>query len=136
AAAMEVIGSSHSPSVAAADAPSNQIPVREAFETLTSAESTTLDAMISRIIPSDENGPGAHEARAIHFIDRALAGPMSEHRAAYGDGLLALNDYTMTSRGKVFHLLSHTEQDEVLEAMATGGLSDYPGAGAGFFNMV
>lgn len=113
-----------------------QIRVREAFETLTSVESETLDAMVSRIIPSDENGPGAHEARAVHFIDRALAGPMAAQRAAYANGLLALNDYTLATQSKTFPLLSASEQDAVLEAMETGGLTGYPGASTSFFNIV
>src|SRR5262245_26909117 len=49
-------------------------PRREALETLTAAEADTLEAVVARIIPSDENGPGAAEARAAHYIDRALTG--------------------------------------------------------------
>jgi len=41
-------------------------PPREALETLTAAESDTLEAIVARLIPSDENGPGAAEARAAH----------------------------------------------------------------------
>lgn len=41
-------------------------PAREAFETLAAAESDTLEAMVARIIPTDENGPGAAKARAAH----------------------------------------------------------------------
>ena len=53
-------------------------PLREALETLTAAEADTLEAICARIIPSDENGPGAAEARAAHYIDRALTGPIAE----------------------------------------------------------
>lgn len=121
---------------AAATTELTQVRVREAFETLTSVESQTLDAMVSRILPSDENGPGAHEARAVHYIDRALAGPMASEREKYASGLIALNDYTQTTRSKVFHALSAGEQDEVLAAMEAGELTGYPGAGVPFFNMV
>src|SRR5881227_711017 len=51
-------------------------PRREALETLTAAEGETLEAIVARLIPSDENGPGAAEARAAHYIDRALTGPL------------------------------------------------------------
>src|SRR5262245_20503609 len=34
-------------------------PRREALETLTAAEGETLEAIVARLIPSDENGPGA-----------------------------------------------------------------------------
>ncbi len=47
-------------------------PHREALETLTAAEGDTLEAIVARLIPTDENGPGAAEARAAHYIDRAL----------------------------------------------------------------
>jgi len=46
---------------------------REALETLTAAEAEILEAFCARLIPSDANGPGAKEARAAHYIDRALA---------------------------------------------------------------
>jgi hypothetical protein len=39
-------------------------PRREALETLTAAEGDALEAIVARLIPSDENGPGAAEARA------------------------------------------------------------------------
>jgi hypothetical protein len=34
----------------------------------------TLEAFIDRLIPTDELGPGAVEARAQVYIDRVLAG--------------------------------------------------------------
>ena len=46
----------------------------DAWETLTATEAATLQAMTARLIPSDENGPGAREARAVRYIDRALGG--------------------------------------------------------------
>src|SRR6266849_4547964 len=48
----------------------------EALETLTATEADILEAVCARLIPSDENGPGAAEARAAHYIDRALTGPL------------------------------------------------------------
>jgi hypothetical protein len=44
---------------------------REALEALTAAEAVTLEAIVARLIPSDASGPGATEARAAHYIDRA-----------------------------------------------------------------
>ena len=52
----------------------------EALETLTAAEADALEAIVARLIPTDENGPGAAEARAAHYIDRALAGPLRSLR--------------------------------------------------------
>src|SRR5688572_28490121 len=45
---------------------------REPLQNLTAAEADLLEAICARIIPTDANGPGAREARAAHYIDRAL----------------------------------------------------------------
>ncbi len=121
---------------AMASTTAERIPVREAFETLTALESATLDAFASRIIPSDENGPGAHEARAVHYIDRALAGAMAASREQYGVGLASLETYANQTHGKSFHLLTEAEQDAILEAMTQNAIVGYSALGAGFFNMV
>lgn len=115
---------------------SQRIPVREAFETLTALESATLDAFASRIIPSDETGPGAHEARAVHYIDRALASAMSASREQYGVGLAALETYSIQTHGKSFHLLSESDQDAIIEAMTQNAIVGFAPLTNGFFNMV
>src|SRR5438477_1311656 len=76
------------PAGAPATAATPKLPTQrlEALETLTAAEADTLEAIAARIIPSDENGPGATEARAAHYIDRALTGPLRPWRNAYGAG--------------------------------------------------
>src|SRR5258706_16077800 len=55
----------------------------EALETLTAAEADILEAIVARLIPSDENGPGAAEARAARYIDRALTGALHSWHEAY-----------------------------------------------------
>src|SRR4051812_39576921 len=77
-------------------------PIREALETLNATEASTLEAVVARLIPTDENGPGATEARAAHYIDRALAGPLRPSRAAYAAGLAAIDDYAQTVKGATF----------------------------------
>ncbi len=71
----------------------------EALETLTAAEADTLEAIVARLIPSDENGPGAAEARAAHYIDRALTGPLRTSRDAYAAGLTAIDAYAQSTKG-------------------------------------
>ena len=75
---------------------------REAFENLTAAEADLLEATVERLIPTDANGPGAKEARAAHYIDRALGGALASSRPAYASGLEALDRYAHASRGKSF----------------------------------
>ena len=45
-------------------------PERERLETFTAAEADTVDAMLGRLIPADESGPGAIEARVLRYVDR------------------------------------------------------------------
>ena len=63
------------------------------LENLTAEESTSLDAVVARLIPSDDLGPGAKEAGAVHYIDRALGGAPASSRQAYASGLAALDSY-------------------------------------------
>jgi len=57
-----------------------------AFQTFDAATAAEIDAITSQIIPSTD-GPGAHEAGVVYFIDRALA-TFDEHlREAYRTGM-------------------------------------------------
>src|ERR1041384_5144986 len=102
------------PAAAAPQRSASAPAAREALESLTAAESDILEAITARLIPSDAEGPGAKEARAAHYIDRALAGPLASTRAAYTAGLAALDAYARTSKGRAFAQLSAAEQDAVL----------------------
>jgi gluconate 2-dehydrogenase gamma chain len=111
-------------------------PAREAFETLTAAESDTLEAIAARLIPSDDTGPGAAEARAAHYIDRALGGPLSASRQAYAAGLAAVNAYAESAKGAPFHKLAAADQDAVLTAMQGNTATGFTPTAAAFFNLV
>ncbi len=63
----------------------------EALETLTAAEAEVLEAICDCLIPSDESGPGAKEARAAHYIDRSLASHNRDSRVHYLQSLMAIN---------------------------------------------
>ena len=84
---------------------------------LTSAEAETLDAVCARLIPTDENGPGAKEARASRYIDRALAGFLAPSREAYAAGLADLDRRVMELRGLRFAALPAADQDTMLHAI-------------------
>lgn len=107
----------------------HEAPAREPLENLTAAEADLLEAIVARLIPTDANGPGATEARAAHYIDRALGGALAASRPAYTTGLAALDRYARSSRGKAFLELSPLDQDSVLIDVETGAAT---GAGAGF----
>jgi hypothetical protein len=111
-------------------------PHPAARETLTAAEAETLVAIVARLIPADENGPGTAEAGAAIYIDRALSGPLRSSREAYAAGLSAIGDYAIATKGAAFADLPAADQDAILTALekntATGFISDAPG----FFALV
>jgi gluconate 2-dehydrogenase gamma chain len=116
-------------------APATIATRREALETLNGTEADALEAIVARLIPTDENGPGAAEARAAHYIDRALAGPLRGLRSTYAAGLAALDDYAQSKHGALFARLSPADQDTLLRDMESNiatGFSD-PMA---FFNLL
>jgi gluconate 2-dehydrogenase gamma chain len=108
----------------------------EALETLTAAEADTLEAVVARLIPSDENGPGATEARAAHYIDRALTGPLRASRDAYASGLAALDVYAQSKKGAAFARLSAADQDAVLTDLEKNVATGFVPNAATFFNLV
>jgi gluconate 2-dehydrogenase gamma chain len=109
---------------------------REPLENLTATEADLLEAIVARLIPTDASGPGAAEARAAHYIDRALGGALASSRQAYTAGLAALDRYTRSSRGKAFTELSATDQDSVLIDVETGAATGFTGSSAQFFALV
>ena len=111
---------------------------REPVENLTAAEADLLEAICARIIPSDHNGPGAREARAAHYIDRALGGALKDSREAYRAGLAAFDAYCRSSRRAPFVELSERDQDSVLIDVETGAAASggFPASSGQFFAMV
>jgi gluconate 2-dehydrogenase gamma chain len=111
-------------------------PRREPIENLTAAEADMLEAICARIIPSDASGPGAREARAAHYIDRALGGALKDSREAYRAGFAAFDAYCRSSRRAPFTELSERDQDSVLIDVETGAATGFPASSAQFFAMV
>jgi gluconate 2-dehydrogenase gamma chain len=106
------------------------------LENFTSEEADLMDAIVARLIPADEHGPGAVEARAVHYIDRALGSALASSRQAYSSGLAALDRYARSSRGAPFRQLSPVDQDSVLIDVETGAATGFTGSSAVFFAMV
>ena len=90
---------------------------REALETLSASEADVLEAFCARLIPTDESGPGAREARAAHYIDRSLAGALAASREAYRAGLTGLDARAQRMKAAPFARLSDADQDAVLIAL-------------------
>jgi gluconate 2-dehydrogenase gamma chain len=109
---------------------------RARAENLTAVESDVLEAIVARLIPTDATGPGAAEAGAARYIDRALGGALASSRQAYTAGLAALDAYARSSRGAPFARLSATDQDATLIDVETDVATGFPGSPAAFFNLV
>jgi gluconate 2-dehydrogenase gamma chain len=124
------------PKAAGSQAAPLPTPRLEALETLTAAEADTLEAIVTRLIPTDENGPGATEARAAHYIDRALTGPLRTSRASYAANLAAIDVYAQAKKGAPFAKLAAPDQDSVLADMEKNVASGFSPNAAAFFTLV
>ena len=123
-------------------------PVAEdALTFFTEAQAAIVRAASGRIIPTDDNGPGAIEAGVVFFIDRQLSsqagvggreyrlGPYQPGAPTQGDqsmltmrdryriGLAAMDAFARQRFGRGFVELSEQQQDEALRAM-DGGQAD------------
>lgn len=63
-----------------------QPPGVDRYEFLTADEAAFIEAAVARLIPVDELGPGALEARVPRFIDRQLAGAFGAGARLYRAG--------------------------------------------------
>jgi gluconate 2-dehydrogenase gamma chain len=87
--------------------------------TLTPAQARVLDAAASRIIPSVDGRPGAHEAGAVYFIDRSLATFNAQQKTPYLKGVRDLDRRAarLVKGASTFAALRTTQQDEILRTI-------------------
>lgn len=98
------------------------IPDHAAFEVLTPAEVLVLEAMASRIIPTDDT-PGAREARVVRFMDRSLATFAADALPLMRQGIAQLEADVKGRMAPVrsFAQLDPAAQDILLQQMDTAG---------------
>ena len=102
----------------------------------TAKERETLQAMVSRLIPSDETGPGAIEAGCIRYIELALADAYQSSKDIYKSGLAALDSYAKKISGTYFTSLPPAGQDKILtEFEQNSSVSGFTESAA-FFKLV
>jgi len=123
-------------------------PVSTAWLFFNLDEARTADAAVARLIPADDNGPGAREAGVVVFLDRQLAGawghgnhfyrngpflsgtPQQGYQLAFTPvemfrlGLAKLDENARKLRGAAFADLTTEQQDELL-AQAEQGKLDF-----------
>ncbi|MEE3203068.1 MAG: gluconate 2-dehydrogenase subunit 3 family protein [Acidobacteriota bacterium] len=118
----------------------NVAEAAEAYEQLTAEEGQLLEAIADHLIPSDDTGPGALDANAVRYIDRALGGALSDSLDAYRAGLAAFQRYCRSSRGGDFMELPRNDRISALidveTGAATGAGAGFVGSSAAFFSMI
>jgi gluconate 2-dehydrogenase gamma chain len=112
------------------------------------AEWTTLNALVDRLIPADETGPGAIEAGVAEFIDKQMDlpyghgalwymhGPFAQNasplkgyqlrfapRDLYREALAGLDQATRHAHGKSFAELDDATKDAIIGQLEHGKLA-------------
>jgi gluconate 2-dehydrogenase gamma chain len=103
------------------------------LESLSPHEAQTLEAALERLIPSDETGPGAREAKVWRYIDRSLARDYKPVAPLYTANLGALDKYSRQLHGKEFAQLGGTQQDSILADVESGKATGFTPGSAVFF---
>ena len=137
-----------------------QIVTPGGWKFFTDVEAQAVDAILARLIPTDQLGLGAKDTGGTVFIDRQLAGPYGGHdwlymqgpfpanplpqqglqspvtpRDQYRQGLKALDAYCSANlAGRNFAALSPDEQDLVLTGLQKGEIKLDGRDARGFFN--
>lgn len=140
--------------------PPTTAPLGYAF--FSDEEAAFIEAAVSRLIPSDELGPGALEAGVSYFIDHQLAGELGFGRAStwymqgpfatgdatqgyqlrldprrfYQEAIGDVNAATTAQYGRPFAELQPAEQDEVLSGLQSGDIELATVPASTFFAML
>lgn len=95
------------------------LPNPAKFEFFKPEEAAEIEAMASRIIPSDDT-PGAKEAGVIYFIDRALVTFATDAQKDYREGITQVQALVSEKFPSVkkFSAATPEQQDAVLEALS------------------
>jgi gluconate 2-dehydrogenase gamma chain len=129
-------------------------PTNTGFTFFVPYQARIVQAAAARIIPTDENGPGATEAGVVYFIDRQLApaygargfrgprydaGPYLPAESTQGDqsalplrdrfrlGIFGLDNYAKQRFQKGFADLAPEQQDQILTDLEQGIPADFGG---------
>jgi gluconate 2-dehydrogenase gamma chain len=95
-----------------------------------------LEALVDRLVPADENGPGAAQARVTRYIARALAGHHAARRDVYAAGLAAVDAHARSVHGRPFAELEPDRQDTIVTDLERGLVPGCAGSSSDFFELV
>lgn len=106
----------------------------EPLQAFTARQAQLVDAIAARILPTTTT-PGAAEAGAIFYIDRALASAYRHLLSRYIRGLRGLDKYAKRQFGASFEKLSPEQQDATLRDLESGKITGIR-AGEEFFELL
>jgi gluconate 2-dehydrogenase gamma chain len=95
-----------------------------------------IEAVVNRLIPSDELGPGAGEAGVPVYFERSFAGHLSGERSVFSEGLATIEAAARARHNPAFAQLSPARQDEFLTAMEKNEVSGFRPDSRTFFNRI
>ncbi len=112
------------------------------FQTLDPVTAAEIDAIVAQIVPSTD-GPGAHEAGVIYFIDRALSTFDADLHEAYRAGMAQVQQkrkemfpgsasiaaLSSEQQIQLIHAIEHTEFFELLRTHTINGFLGNPSYG-------
>ena len=84
-----------------------------------------LEAFADRIIPADNNGPGAVAAGVPYYIDNSLADWNNNELDLLSEGLFALTRAARSRYDLEFQLLSDNNKDALLRDMEDGKIAGF-----------
>lgn len=96
----------------------------EKLQALTARQGRLVDAIAARIFPATDT-PGAVEAGAVFYVDRALAEAYPELLPVYARGLRAVDKHAKEKFAEAFLKLGAAQQDDVLSDVAAGRVKGF-----------
>lgn len=103
----------------------------KSLQALSRPQARLLEAVSARIFPTTDT-PGAVEAGAVTYIDRALAGAYRSLFPLYRKGLRGMNRHALDTLGRPFLDITEAEQDRVLKDFESGQVSGFRESGEFF----
>jgi len=101
------------------------VPPLTPLVAFTPAEARALSAILERLFPADESGPGATEIGVLDYLDRALSGPYAELRDIYRLGLFAIDRASGSRFHTDFAQASSDQQDALLAELEAGAVKEF-----------
>jgi hypothetical protein len=112
--AQELAAHDHSRNGSQATAPAKAQPLKF----FTDEENKTVLEMSERIIPADDNSPGAKAARVNEYIDLIVSESPAATKQTWREGLAAINKMSTGKFGKAFAQTTIDQQVEILKEIS------------------